>query len=390
VLAERFRDSPVGSLVPITGVDPRFDEHDERFAFVPHPLPDRVELSGDTVAVVADAMLALGRVDRAGRQSPDRALLRPTLRGEAQATSALDGIHVPLTDVLEADPDDLPRRSPELAEVMNYVTAAEHAFATVPERRLSVRLILELHRLLVRGTSSDGNAAGRVRTDHVVIGASSTRFQDARFVPPPPGPALEAQLRDWVDWVNDPRPAMPGVVAAALAHYQFETMHPLNDGNGRIGRLLIVVHLLVRGVLGEPVLTISPWFEMRRADYRDELQRVSESGDFDRWVRFFATGIRDQADETTRKVDELVRLRDQARETCRANTVRGIALHVAEGLISRPIITPTWVQRNYAVSYPAANNAVTRLEELGLVRETTGGNYGRIYAADTVLRVLER
>jgi hypothetical protein len=120
------------------------------------------------------------------------------------------------------------------------------------------------------------------------------------------------------------------------------------------------------------------------------LQRVSETGDYDRWVRFFTTGIGDQAVETTRKVDSLVVLHDRAREICRAQNVRGVAREVAEGLIGRPVITPTWVQKQYGVSYPAANKAVARLEELGLVRETTGGRYGRIFGADDVLRVLER
>jgi Fic family protein len=391
VLVERFRESPVGTLVPISGFDPRFGEQYDHFAFVPLPLPVQVDLSGETWAIVSDAMLSLGRLDQAGRQIPNPALLRrPTLRREAQATSALEGTYAPLTEVLEADPDDVPGRSPELTEVLNYVTAAEHAFATISERHLSVQLILELHQLLVRGTRSDGADAGRVRTHQVVIGASSARVPDARFVPAPPGSDLEAQLRDWIDWVNDPRAAVPPVVAAALAHYQFETLHPLNDGNGRIGRLLIVVHLMRRGVVREPLLTVSPWFEARRADYQDELQRVSETGDFDRWVRFFSTGIRDQANETTKKVDDLVRIHDEARTVCRNNNVRGVALEVAEGLIGRPVITPTWVQKHYGVSYPAANNAVSRLEELGLVRETTGGRYGRTYAADDVLRVLER
>jgi len=117
---------------------------------------------------------------------------------------------------------------------------------------------------------------------------------------------------------------------------------------------------------------------------------VSETGDWDRWVTFFATGLRDQADDTTRKVDELMKLHEHAREVCRANNVRGTALEVAEGLVARPIVTATWIQRHYGVSYPSANNAVARLQQVGLLRETTGGSYGRVFAADDVIRVLER
>ena len=388
---ERFRDSPVGALVSINGFDPRFGEHYEHWAFVPHPLPDEIPLSARTWALASEAMLSIGRLDQAGRQIPNPALLRrPTLRREAQSTSALEGTYAPLTEVLEVDPEDPQRRSPELVEVLNYVRAAEHAYVTVVDRPLTLQLLLELHQLLVSGTASDGRDAGKIRSHQVVIGAAAGRVRDARFVPPPPGPDLEAGLRSWIGWVNAAHPALPPVVSAALAHYEFETLHPFNDGNGRIGRLAIVLHLMLAGALREPLLTVSPWFEARRADYQDELQRVSEKGDWDRWVTFFATGLRDQADDTTRKIDELVAAHDRARELCRANNVRGTALEVAEGLIARPIITPSWVQRHYGVSYPAANNAVARLEHLGLVRETTGGNYGRVFAADDVLRILER
>jgi Fic family protein len=391
VLVERFRDSPVGTLVPINGYDPRFQESYEHWAFVPGALPDEVTLSARTWALASEAMLSIGRLDQAGRQIPNPALLRrPTLRREAQSTSALEGTYAPLSEVLQIDPDDLPRRSPELLEVLNYVRAAEHAFAVITERPLTLQLVLELHQLLVIGTRSDGPEAGKIRGHQVVIGAASGRVRDARFVPPPPGPDLEAGLRGWVDWVNARHPTMPPVISAALAHYQFETLHPFNDGNGRIGRLAIVLQLMLAGALRDPLLTVSPWFEARRSDYQDELQRVSETGDWDRWVAFFATALRDQADDTTRKTNELVALHDWAKEICRANNVRGIALDVAEALIARPIITPSWVQRHYGVSYPAANNAVARLERLGLVRETTGGNYGRVFAADDVLGVLER
>lgn len=388
---DRFRESTAGTLVPIDGFDARFNERYEHWAFVPHPLPDEVRLDARTWVIASEAMLSLGRLDQAGRQIPNPALLRrPTLRREAQSTSALEGTYAPLIEVLEVDPGDARRRSPELAEVLNYVRAAEHGYAAVADRPLTLQLLLELHQLLVANTASDGDDAGRVRTHQVVIGGALGRVRDARFVPPPPGPDLEAGVRRWVEWVNRRHRSFPPVVAAALAHYQFEALHPFNDGNGRIGRLVIVLQLLLSGTLREPLLTVSPWFEARRSDYQDELQRVSETGDWDRWVTFFATGLRDQADDTTRKIDDLVAIHLRAKELCRSNNIRGTALDVAEGLIARPIITPTWVQNHYGVSYPSANNAVARLEQLGLLRETTGGSYGRVFAADDVLRVLER
>lgn len=388
---ERFRDSPIGTVVPISGFDQRYHEHYDHFAFVPSPLPDEgVALSPGTTEVVVNAALALGRLDQAGRQIPNPSLLRhPTLRREAQSTSALEGTYAPLTEVLEADLDEGPR-SPELIEILNYVTAAEHGFAWVAERRrITVGLILDLHRLLIQRTALDGPETGRVRSIQVVIGDRG-RVRDARFVPPPPGPALEQNLHDLVNWIN--RSDSPGraVVDAALAHYQFESLHPLNDGNGRIGRLLVVLQMLATGILSEPFLTVSPWFEARRREYQDELQNLSETGDFDRWIAFFAEGIRAQADETTIKIRDLLDFQAEARTLARGSGRASVAVDLAEILIERPIVSVSWAVKRFKVSFPSANNAIGKLVEVGLLREMTGRSYGRVFAAQRVLQILER
>lgn len=373
------------------GHDPRFGEDYDQWAFVPAPLPEAVDLTAPTWALVAEAMHALGRLDQAGQQIPNPTLLRrPTLRREAQSTSALEGTYAPLTEVLEADLDDDSTKTPEVAEILNYVRAAEHAFAAVADRRLNIGLLFDLHRILMRGTHADGADAGDVRSHQVVIGPPGTRVADARFVPPPPGPDLGAALRAWVDWVNADHTALAPVVQAALAHYQFETLHPFNDGNGRIGRLLIVVQLLQDGIVREPLLTVSPWFEARRRDYQDALQHLSQSGEWDSWVAFFAEAIRAQAEQTAAKVDELLAFQAHTRAIARDHRMRGVALEIAEGLVGRPIVTPSWAARHYEVSYPAANSAIERLVGVGLLRETTGGRYARSFACDDVIRILER
>ncbi len=334
-------------------------------------------------------MHALGRLDQAGQQVPNPILLRrPTLRREAQSTSALEGTYAPLAEVLEADLEGESPKSPEIVEILNYVLAAEHAFTVVPDRPVSVRLLCDLHRLLVRGTRADGADAGRVRSHQVVIGPPGTRVEDARFVPMPAGPDLDVAFRALVDWMNTDDRA--SVVQAALAHYQFETLHPFNDGNGRIGRLLIVVQLLQSRLIREPLLTVSPWFEARRRDYQDALRAVSESGEWDPWVAFFAEAIRAQAIETARKVDQLLELQDRTRSRIRDERIRGIGAQIAEDLIGRPIVTPSWAAHHYGVTYPAANAAIERLVEVGLLRETTGGRYARSFASEEVIRILER
>lgn len=389
---EALRSSPVGRPVPISGHDGRFCEDYDYWAYVPNPLPALVDLSPPTWQFVADAMLNLGRLDQAGRQVPNPLLLRrPTLRREAQSTSALEGTYAPLSEVLEVDPDDLDPtpRSPELREVLNYVRAAEHAYAVVRERGISTGLLCELHRILVAGTAADGSMAGAVRTHQVVIGSPGGRVTEARFVPPPPGLDLEIGIRDWVDWVEGPS-QLPVVIRAALAHYQFEALHPFNDGNGRIGRLLIVLQLLRDGVLHEPLLTVSPWFESRRREYHDRLRAVSETGTWDEWVAFFAEGVAAQAASTTEKVSQLLIYQEQTRSLARDRGIRGVAIDVIEGLIARPILTSGWVAAVHGVSRQAAINAIGRLVDAGILRETTGGSYGRVFAAEPVIQILER
>src|SRR5262249_516919 len=155
-----------------------------------------------------------------------------------------------------------------------------------------------------------------VRDHQVVIAPAGSRVADARFVPPPPGSDLEIGLREWAQWVEGPS-ELPVVVRAALAHYQFEVLHPFNDGNGRIGRLVIVLQLLPGGVLHEPLLTVSPWFEARHREYQDRLGRLSEDGDWDDWVAFFSTGVATQAASTTQKVRQLLAYQDETRARAR-------------------------------------------------------------------------
>ena len=381
----------MGLVIPISGFDSRFNEPYEHWAFLPHPLPDHVDLSNQTWAEITAASHSLGRLEQAAQQLDDTSILqRPILRKEAQSTSALEGTFAPIHDILHNDPSSNHSQSPEIFEVLNYVSAAEFACGYVRDRPLSLQLILETHRLLISGTRSDGAETGKIRKRQVVIGPQSMRVADARFVPPPPGNQLDDGMRALIKWINTDLPLVPPLVAVALAHYQFETLHPFNDGNGRIGRLLMVLHLLRRKVLHDPIISISPWFERFRDDYQDSLLKVSQTGDIDQWVNFFARGIRFQAGDTLRIINELLVLRDRFTAVCRVHNVRGVALEVAQSLITRPVITPTLVKELHSISYPAANAATSRLEQVGIIKESTGGSYGRVFTAQEVIDILEK
>lgn len=210
----------------------------------------------------------------------------------------------------------------------------------------------------------------------------------ARFVPPPPGIELDSALLDWAQSIEGDGTRLDPVVAAAPAHYQFETLHLFNDGNGRIGRLVIVPQFLRPGIISEPLLTVSPWFEARRKDYQDNLMRVSETGDWDTWVSFFAEGIRAQAESTARKVTELVAFRAATRETVKTRSP-GLTLDIVDDLVSYPVITAPGVAIRHSVSPQAAHVAVNKLVQQGVLQEVTGRNYGRVFCSREAMRILE-
>ncbi len=388
-----FANSPTGVLVPIGGTDPRWGAW-SHVAFVPNNLPnDTPELSVATFNAVARARAALAALDASARQLPNPALLRqPTLRQEAQSTSALEGTFAPLEDVLGVDtaeqPDDAAVR-----EVFNYVFAAEHAFQWIEDGRpLTVGLLESLQRILVRGTTSDTEQAGRLRISQVVIGRHvGARVHDARFIPPPPGIDFEARVRDFISWVTQPNDEIDPLVMAGMAHYQFETLHPFNDGNGRIGRLLIVLQLHQSGVLSEPTLTVSAWFEARRAEYYDRLLAVSQTGDWDGWIRFFADGVASAATTTATQLTDLLRVQQVLKQKVRAAGLRAEnATRLVDFALAQPIFTVRNVERHLQVTYTRANALVGQLIEAEVLRQHGDTAYGRRFTAPDVLAILLR
>lgn len=384
-----FASSPVGHLVPIRGIDGRYNRPYEHVAFVPEPLGAEPDLTSETWRQVTRAGRAIARLDQASRQLPNPELLRrPTLRREAQSTSALEGTFAPIEDVLAADSLPAEPRSLALTEVMNYVTAADYAFGWVRTYgSLSVSALEETHRILVSGTPSETRDAGRLRTCQVAIGSPSGAVEDSRFVPMPPGMLLDAAVRDLVDWINR-RDMREPLIAAAVTHYQFETLHPFNDGNGRVGRLLIVLQLMLDAQLSEPLLTVSPWFEQRRSEYQDHPARVSMTGEWDLWVRFFCSGLEASAIDTAQRVNLL--LDAQADYVARLQGARargGLARDIVDTLIGSPIVTVPMLARRFSKSNQGVELAVQKLVSLGIL-SGPHGNYNRTFIAMDVYRAI--
>ncbi len=336
---------------------------------------------------------ALAALDSSAAQLPNpRLLRRPTLRREAQSTSALEGTFAPLEQVLAADDDETSGGS--LGEVLNYVRAADHAFGWMTDGRpLTLGLLTDLHSRLVRGTTADTDQAGRIREIQVATGRSQgARVQDARLVPRPPGVELDRQVRDVVDWVmSDHGDEIDPVVAAGMAHYQFETLQPFNDGNGRLGRLLVVLHLMISGTLVEPTLTVSPWFEARRGEYYDRLLGVSTRGDWDGWIRFFADGLAASARDTQRSLMDLLKVQESLKVAVRAAGLRAqTAIQLVDYALGQPIFTVAQVERHLGVTYARANGLVQQLVGVGVLAQYGEGADNRAFTAPEVLAILLR
>jgi Fic family protein len=247
----------------------------------------------------------------------------------------------------------------------------------------------ESRQVVKQGTAGELSDAGGLRDRNVVIGARGKGFDEARFVPSPHGDQLRAGVEGMLSWINEP-PNLPTVVQAAIAHYQFETLHPYSDGNGRLGRLLVVVQLLRGAVIREPLLVVSPWFEQRRGQYQDALLSLSMDGDWDTWIAFFAEGVVASATASQVKVERLLDLQENFRTRVQAAGKRGLADRLAADLVGRPYITASEVSSDYAVSRQGAHKAIKALTELRILEEAgvRASSNAALFAASEVVEVV--
>ena len=385
----------MGELVEISGSDLHLGSW-RHHAFIPVPLgEDEPRLSGATHRTIAAAGRALAALDATARRLPNPHLLRtPSLRREAQSTSALEGTYAPLDEVLKAD-DDI-SASVEMTEILNYAGMAQLGFDWMNEGRpLTLTLIEDLQGRLMRGTPLE-KESGRLRESQVVIGRRdvagprSVPVEAGRFVPAPPGDQMRAGVAALVDWLGtDHSKLIDPVVVAGMAHYQFETLHPFRDGNGRLGRFLIVLTLLSSGVLSEPTLTVSPWFEERRAEYYDALLRVSTHGDWDTFLAFFSQGLAAAATSTRHQMLALAAAHQSLKETVRASSLRSAhALDLVDFAVANPSFTVRKVEAALGISYGRANGLVAQLADIGVLDVVETGSQPRRFAAPAVLKVL--
>lgn len=354
--------------------------------FLPTTIPRALTFEPATINLLSEADAALGRLSGAGRLLPNpHLLLTPFVRREALASSRIEGTQASLSDVFEAEARGV-SGSLDVREVTNYVAALDHGLARLGALPISGRLAREMHRVLLRGVRGGERTPGEFRTSQNWIGSSDGRIESAIYVPPTPD-EIPSLLVDWERFVHDAQPQLPLLIRTALLHYQFETIHPFLDGNGRLGRLLIVLYLVERGALPTPLLPLSPYFERNRSSYYDCLQGVRERGDIQAWLRFFLRGVATQARDAITRSDGLLNLRERYRLSLQGSRSR--APEVIDLLLATPILTSRQVSQRLPMSTQGALNLLRQLTAAGILREDSSGrgSLARWYA-DEVLELL--
>jgi cell filamentation protein, protein adenylyltransferase len=353
------------------------------FAYYAKPIPRAVDITMPSVALLADAEAALGRLAGAGRLLPNpHFVARPYLLREAVASARIEGTQTDVEEVLDVvASDEAPNADVE--EVVNYVRALDAGIDMAARLPLGIRVTRAMHEILLAGVRGRERQPGELRRSQNWIGTPGATLETAIFVPPPPE-ELGGLLADWERFANR-EDSLPILVCAALLHYQFETLHPFLDGNGRLGRLLIIFYLITRGRLPAPLLYLSPYLEVRRDEYFACLQGVRERGDFDTWLRFFLRGVEMQANDAVARAERLLDMRERYRAA--TARLRSQAANLVDLVFETPVLTARLIEARASVARPTALRLLGQLAELGILAESSpvGARRQRRWIAREVL-----
>src|ERR1700730_4265956 len=357
------------------------------FAFLPAPLPPALDWTSRLIGVLSDADRLIGRLAGGGGRLPNpHILIPPFVRREAVLSSKIEGTQATLGELLAAEAGAAVDRSPEdLREVGNYVVALEHGISRLKKLPLCVRLTRELHEKLMTGVQGHQAGPGRFRKIQNWIGKPGSTIATASYIPPPPG-EVEPCLAAWEKFLHES--TLPPLVTIALAHYQFEAIHPFLDGNGRVGRLLITLFLIERQILPTPLLYLSAFFEASRRDYYDGLRGISERGAWNDWLEYFLLGVARMSEDALSRAMRINGLLSEWQRKVSGES-RNNPLRAVELLGANPFLTVKGVADKLAIAFTTAQRAIERLERANIVKRVGDAKRDRVYCATALLDILE-
>ena len=358
------------------------------WAYVPHPLPPKIEVDWELANLLSTAGTKLGELSGAGQLLPNpHLLIRPFIRREAVMSSRIENTQSGLDDLFlfEADEGEPPSGS-DVNEIINYVRAMEYGVKRLAKLPISSRLIGELHEILMEGVRGEYATPGEMQRSQNWIGSPGCTLMNATYVPPP---LLEmnACFSDLEKYIHSDPMEAP-LIQCALVHYQFEAIHPFVDGNGRIGRLLITFMLLEKKLLSQPLLYLSDFFEQHRDEYYRLLLTVSQKGDWKAWLTFFLNGVRQQSEDALATIQKLLDLQKQYREVATGQRVPKIVNRLIDHLFAGPIVSISQLSKTWKMPFPTVKRGVDYLIEKGILVEITGRQRNRLFVANEIFNTI--
>lgn len=375
-MISELANSPCGHLVPI---------EDGHMAFVPDPLPRHLSLDSSLVYHLDEATRAVATLAGVGETIPNPHLLTgPFMRREAVLSSRIEGTQASLSDLYLYEASR--RATGDVLEVYNYVRALEEGLALLDKLPISFRPINSVHSTLLEGVRGQERRPGEIRAEQVWLGSQGTPIGNARFIPPPANLVRELML-GWEKYANE-NVQVPPLVQCALLHYQFEAIHPYLDGNGRMGRLLIILFLCSRRILTSPLLYLSAYFERNRQEYYDQLLQVSATGNWDVWLHYFLRGVAEQAGDALVRTRQVRELQANYRSMLQEKRESSNALRLLDFLFSSPYMTTPWASHLLGVTSAGARGILERLVDAGIL-VALSEYWPRQYVARDLLKIIE-
>ncbi|ODN41307.1 Fic family protein [Piscirickettsia litoralis] len=356
-------------------------------SFIPNNLPPQLEWSTTLVSTMSRADYVLGKLAREGSSLPNpHLLMRPFITREAVLSSKIEGTQATLGEVLAVDAGiQVKENQDDLKEVQNYIKALDYGLSRLNDLPLSLRLIKEIHNELMQGVRGNHATPGEFRRTQNWIGPPGCTLNTAKYVPPTPEELMECLGKFELFLHNE---QLPVLIHIALCHYQFEAIHPFLDGNGRVGRLLITLLLIERGILPAPLLYLSAFFEATRDEYYKHLYQVSSQANWNDWLIYFLNGVAVQSEDALSRAERINALLS----TWKLQVASGnsqIPMQIVEHFAVNPFLTINKIANDMNISYTTAQRGVNKLEKLGIISQANTGKRDKLYCATQILSILE-
>ena len=380
--AENYKNA-FGKVVQVDGVN-----GDQYNVFVPNPLPPKIEFDEELVLILSKAEEKLGKLSGVCLTLPSpNLLIIPYLRKEAIMSTRIEGTRISMQEVLLSEAKEKEEKTKDAQEVINYINTVNYALTKIENSPINLELIKEMHKVLMENVRGDEKAPGEFREVQNWIGSELSKVSDANFVPPNPE-AVPKLMEDLIEYLNTEH-NVSVLIRCALMHYQFETIHPFCDGNGRIGRSLITVYLCKKKKIIKPLLYISEFFEKHRLEYNELLLRTGQTGKFENWIKFFLKAVEVQSEDALVRAHKLLDLREAYRKRVQREAQSSDILNIIDYLFSNPFITVKKAQIILDVTYPTAKKYMEKLAEYEILKETNRLQREKTFVAHEIYEIIK-